>query len=275
MKKELLGIILFMLLLLSGGRSEAAPAAGESRADFPAVLMYHDVRKTACNYFDVTVEDFSAQLDWLLENGYETLSMEEFVSCLREGKGFPEKSVLITFDDGYRGIYEYAAPELKKRGMKGTFFIITGMVGLPDDLYPYITKKELKKLAADPLFSIGSHTISHPHLDQLDPEQKKKEIGESRKLLQEWSGREIQALAFPYGAYDKEVLREIQAAGYDLSFAVQDRGLLHESPRYSIPRIYVGLELGKDHLEAFGDAVSRYREMPASLFVERWEPLEE
>ena len=63
----------------------------------------------------------------------------------------------------------------------------------------------------------------------------------------------------------------VRDAGYDVSFAVQDRGLLHEDAKYSIPRIYMGLELGKEHLDRFSDHVNRYKKMPAELFVERWE----
>ena len=70
---------------------------------------------------------------------------------------------------------------------------------------------------------------------------------------------------------DKAMIEAVRAAGYDVSFAVQDRGLLHEEAQYSIPRIYVGLELGKEHLDKFSDYVAKYKKMPAELFVERWE----
>ncbi len=262
---------LFSLLLLFPGSGDAAEKAARTRADFPSVLMYHDVRETPLNYFDVTVKDFCAHLDYLKKEGYKTLSMEEFVSILEKGQAFPEKSVLITFDDGYKGIYDYAAPELEKRGMKATFFIITDLVDTSIPHYPYITRAELKELADNPLFSIGSHTLSHPHLDELTREGQRQEIADSKRILEEWTGRKIQTLAFPCGAYNKTTLQEIQSAGYAASFAVGDRGLLHESAHYSIPRIYMGLELGKDHLDQFGDYVKRYQKMPAEIFADRWE----
>lgn len=269
-------LALFTLAMFSAAGAAAARQRGteEQRAVFPPVLMYHDVRKTALNYFDVTVEDFRAQLDRLQAEGYETLSMEDFIAIATFGKPFPEKSILITFDDGYRGIYEYAAPELEKRGMKATFFIIADSVGATNALYPYVTEAELRELAANPLFSVGSHTLTHPHLDQLAPAERQQEIAESREALEKMTGRRVESIAFPYGAYNKDVIRDVQAAGYAVSFAVQDRGLLHEPARYSIPRIYVGLEMGKDNLDGFAEHVGRYRDMPAALFVERWEPLQ-
>ena len=87
--------------------------------------------------------------------------MEEFVAIVKEGGRFPEKSVLITFDDGYRGIYERALPELAKRGMKATFFITADSLDKDKGAYPCVTKEQLKKMAASPLVSIGSHTCTH------------------------------------------------------------------------------------------------------------------
>jgi len=268
--KNVLLLLLMTLLICCTNVVQAA----YSRADFPPVLMYHDVRETALNYFDVTTEDFAAQLDRLKADGYQTLSMEEFVAIVKEGGRFPEKSVLITFDDGYRGIYERALPELAKRGMKATFFIIADSLDKDEGAYPYVTKEQLKKMAASPLVSIGSHTCTHAHLEQIDSSERREELVRSREKLEKLTGRKIEAIAFPYGSYDKSVIEAVRDAGYDVSFAVQDRGLFHEDAKYSIPRIYVGLELGKEHLDRFSDYVNRYKKMPAELFVERWEYFE-
>ncbi len=266
----LFAILAVMAFYRVGMAAVSQGGATEERAYFPPVLMYHDMKETPDNYFDVTVEDFRTQLDWLQAEGYKTLSMEEFVAVVKSGEPFPENAVLITFDDGYRGIYDFAAPELKKRGMKATFFIIVNSLGKKD----YITEAELLELAAEPLFSIGSHTLTHPHLEQLKKNKKQKEISRSRELLAAKTERRIDALAFPYGGYDKSVIRAAQEAGYAVTFAVQDRGLLHEPARYSIPRIFMGLELGKDYMDTFSEYVRNYKTMPAAAFAERWEPME-
>ena len=77
--------------------------------------------------------------------------------------------------------------------------------------YPYITKEELKKMAASPWVSIGSHTRTHAHLEQIDSNQQREEIRSSRELLEKWTGRKIEALAFPYGGYDKSVIEAVRA----------------------------------------------------------------
>ena len=269
--KNIFSLLLMTVFLCVAGVAQA----NLKRADFPPVLMYHDVRDTALNYFDVTTEDFAAQLDRLKSEGYQTLSMEEFVSIVKNGGKFPKKSVLITFDDSYLGIYERALPELIKRDMKATFFVLTDSLGKQDGDYPHITKEELNKMAACPLVSIGSHTRTHAHLEQIDDTKQNDEIAHSRKMLEDLTGRKIEALAFPYGDYDKSVIEKVRKAGYEVSFAVQDRGLLHEDARFSIPRICMGLELGKDHLDVFSAYVANYKKMSAELFANRWEVLQD
>ncbi len=69
-------------------------------------------------------------MDWLKSEGDTTLFIDEFTEIVREQKEFPEISVLLTFDDGYLGIYKYATPDLEKRGMKAAFFIVPELVGI-------------------------------------------------------------------------------------------------------------------------------------------------
>ena len=250
-------------------------ALQEDRAYFPAVLMYHDLNVNPLNEFDTTPEDFASQLDWLKDNGYETLSAEEFLSYLRKGEGFPEKSVVITFDDGYDGIYDYAFPELKKRGMKAIFFITVGTIGVIEGTsYPHITIRQLLEMSEGDTVSIGAHTISHAHLDRVLPEVRELEVSASKKILEGITGREVQLIAYPYGDYDGAVIEAVKSAGYEAAFAVQDRGLCGHEARYRIPRIYTGLELAENDNALFKEFVRNYKAMPEDAFKERWKPID-
>lgn len=259
---------LIMIMLFAG-----FAFSEENRAYFPAVIMYHDIRTEPLNNFDVTVKDFCSQLDWLKANNYETLTLEEFAGYVRKGEVFPEKSVLITFDDGYNGIYNYAFPELRKRGMKALFFITASVIDNVDGEYPHVTRKELQEIAADKNFSIGSHTMTHPNLMKLSNEDKIHELSESKRILEQITGREIISMAYPEGNYDKKVIEAVKEAGYEIAFAVQDRGLLNEDARYSIPRIFVGMVLAEDDNALFKEYVKNYKSMPPEAFQERWQPI--
>ena len=267
-------LLLFFLFIFTMPLAEATKTPIETRAAFPAVLMYHDIKIRPVNMFDVTREDFCAQLDWLKKKGYRTLSLEEFTNGISK-QSFPKKSILITFDDGYEGIYLHAAPELRKRNMCATFFIIPETVDTALKGYPYVTMKELKELAADPLFSIGSHTMSHPYLTQINQQEKMKELSRSKAYLENLTGKPVPALAYPYGDYDALVITGLKAAGYKAGFAVNDRGTANEPARYSIPRIYMGMELGSNNQKLFKQYVQEYKKMPEEAFAERFGEMQE
>ena len=266
MKKIFLS--LFLIFIFS-----SCLLAEENRAYFPPVIMYHDIKTEAHDEFDVLLEDFCAQLDWLKENNYETLSMEDFVAIIKAGKDFPEKSILLTFDDGYSGVSNYAVSEIAKRKMKATFFIITDMLGVFSTRYAHVTPKQLKEIAGNELFSIGSHSLSHPHLDDLDDEKLEDQLEDSKEYLEKLTGRKVLAFAYPYGEYDEEIIDEVIDAGYEAAFAVKNGDLCNHPARYTIPRIYMGLKLCENNQELFKEYVRNYKNMPPEAFAERFQPL--
>ena len=250
------------------------------RNAFAPVLMYHDIRPQVSNNFDVSTEDFKKQLDWLMNNGYQTLSLDAYIDCVINKKSFPEKSVLITFDDGYSGIYEYAAPELHKRNMHAVFFVIRDLIGteLPPDehkaKYDYVTNEQVKALSNDPLFSIGSHTNTHPMPHQMTLLQLAKEYSESKKYIEDLTGKPCKTLAFPVGYYDEDLLKLAKNANYVLAFSVADLGLLNQEARYSIPRIYMGVAMGRNDMKLFKYSVENYHKLPKKIFAERFKWLD-
>lgn len=267
----LLVFALWMFFLPS--QSFANPAVQLKRADFPVVLMYHDIKLKEVNGFDVSVLDFQKQLDWLQANGYQTLSMDEFTKCLQQGD-FPAKSVLITFDDGYQGVYTYAVPELRQRSMKASFFIIKDAIGSALPQYPYMTMDEIKKISADPLFAIEPHTLSHPDLRQLTGSSLQEELAGAKAYFEIITGKPCDTMAFPYGYYDEHVLQAVQQAGYKAAFAVSDRGFFGADASFSIPRIYMGNALGKNDMKLFKKYVKDYHNMPPAAFAERFGPVQ-
>jgi peptidoglycan/xylan/chitin deacetylase (PgdA/CDA1 family) len=268
--RHIVGSILLGLFLLGGNTPLSFATEMASRAPFPVVLMYHDIKPVPVNDFDVTVEDFQKQLAWLQQKGYTTLSAEEFGEKIKTRQAFPEKSVLITFDDGYQGIYTYAAPELRKRNMQAVFFLIPTDFDQALPQYPYVTTEQVLSLAAEPNFAIGSHTMTHPDLGHSSAVVIQEELTRSKETLTRLTGKPCNLFAYPCGIYNQAVINAVKAAGYTAAFAVSDKGLQGEAARFSIPRIYMGTIMGKNNLQFFKYSVEHYKEMPQTIFAERY-----
>lgn len=270
MKKYLQAVFLLLLLMMFHGSAFANSEPGQDRSYFPPILMYHDIKVTPINGFDVSVQDFVKQLDWLASEGYHSLSMDDFLYYTNNNLPFPAKSIFISFDDGYEGIYTYAAPELEKRNMHATFFIFKDAINTALQGYPYITDKQLKFLAANPLFDIQSHTMTHADLSNISKIQIQQELGKSKNFIEEVTKKPCRIIAYPYGHYNRDVLHTVKEVGYEAAFSVSDLGLMDYDGKYTIPRIYMGVIMGNNDMALFKKYILEYKNMPRAAFLERF-----
>ncbi|MCP4689391.1 MAG: polysaccharide deacetylase family protein [Desulfobacterales bacterium] len=194
-----------------------------------SILMYHQVgvfsnpaahRATFCH-----VRRFKAQMAYLRLFGYDVISLEEALGALfgaesRDGLDRGH-SVVLTFDDGYRNFKENAFPVLQKHGFPSTVFLVAGLLGktaewlardgrfAPDML----DIGEVREMRAENVI-FGSHTMTHPYLSRVDPAQRKREIRESKAVLEDLLGEEIRHFCYPSGDFNEAAVEEARAAGY-------------------------------------------------------------
>lgn len=219
------------------GASLAAMAVGlpvVRAAGAIPVLLYHRVGMSA-DKITVTPERFTADLDFLQRQGFHTISLEQFDRAVQgDREQLPDNPVLITFDDGYRDNYEQAFPELQKRGMTASFFIISDFVGQPERVsWPQV--QEMNRYG----MGIGSHTLSHRFLNELPPEVAAWEVAQSKHHLENWLGLPVKFIAFPGGFYTPQVLEAAQTAGYGGAFSVHYGLYQGGDGPYTIKRIPV------------------------------------
>ena len=180
------------------------------------ILTYHSfgpkpiTKETSMQaHYRVTPENFEAQMKYLAEKNYQTITFADLIESQVLGKPIPENAIVLTFDDGWKSQYDYAVPILEKYKFTGTFFIITGAIGATS----YMTVDELKTLHTKG-FEIASHTVSHPKLPTLEDAQLVQEIQASKKTLEDKLGIIVTTLAYPYYAHDVRVMQAVRDAGY-------------------------------------------------------------
>jgi peptidoglycan/xylan/chitin deacetylase (PgdA/CDA1 family) len=167
------------------------------------ILMYHHVSSappaTELNYgLTVTDQDFTAQLTYLHDHGYHTVTELQIFNALYRHKPLPAKPVMLTFDDGYRDNYTDALPILKRFHDHGEFNIISAYVGTTLGVNSYMTWPQLRALVAADM-DIGSHTVDHQDLGTLSEDKVRFELRDSRNVLQQKLHVSVQWLAYPSG----------------------------------------------------------------------------
>lgn len=230
MKSILIRIVIAVLIIIG-----AACFAIFSKPIGIPVLNYHQINNVDKNLLTVSTNEFEAQMAWLKENGYQTITASELADAL-EGRGtLPEQPVLITFDDGYIDNYQCAFPILKKYQMNAIIFLISDYISL----YPnYLTWEQLFEMQSAGI-EFGSHTLDHTVLTELPSESVERELNESKNILQRRLGRKIEFLAYPCGFTNKDIKARVKAAGYRAAFTVELGNVAPGDDVYTLNRVPV------------------------------------
>jgi len=236
---------------------------------FVPVLMYHhfdpDPGKTSSTV--MTPHTFKSQLLHLKRLGYETITLEQLHLFLTQGLDLPPNPLLITIDDGYLSTYTYAYPILKELNMKATVFAIVSFREQADLMYPHFDWEQAREMADSGVIDIQSHTYACHYLwmdssgcwvsgaKRLDKEyqsQYEQRIYDdfllAKNTLEEKLGRNVNAMAYPYGYFDANIKKIAAETGYQLAFTVQEGVTLPGDdllvlPRINVPGHFTGADL--------------------------------
>jgi len=188
----------------------------------------------------VSLAQFKAQLDLLSRLDYHTTTIAQLVKA----KFLPPRTVVITFDDGYKNnLSAYEA--LQEKNMCATWFVVSGAVGkkshwpLPElENKGILNREDLRRMDATGM-EIGSHSVNHRRLKELDSEQMVAEAHESKKALEDILGHSITSFAYPYGERNISYEAAIAAAGYTAACTVDSGWARHDNNPLRLRRISV------------------------------------
>lgn len=196
------------------------------------VLMYHGVTDDVWGAVELFVspEDMEAQIKYLVENGYDTITFEDW-SHLEDF----DKPVMLTFDDGYLDNYEELFPILQKYNAKATIFAITYSVDRDERT---MTSEQARQMHASGLVSIQSHTYNHPFLSECTEGELHNQMLWSKLHIARMTGYEPFVICYPNGDRDSTVL-DIAAQYYNFGLIMNGGLYTTSSEVFQIPRYYV------------------------------------
>lgn len=193
-----------------------------------SVLSYHKFSKDKIDLTTVSEKAFDDQMRFLKQHGFRVITMDEFFDFLEFKKQTPERSVLITIDDGWRSVYEIAFPILKKYEYPATFFIYTDFITQGSKTLDWDLLKEMAKKG----ISIQCHTKTHRYLDRRIGDETfkdyfeaiKKDLIESTRIIKQRVNSDVKYLAYPYGETNHLVISLLMKLGYRGAFTVERSG---------------------------------------------------
>ncbi|MBB6224968.1 trifunctional glycosyltransferase/class I SAM-dependent methyltransferase/polysaccharide deacetylase [Rhizobium leguminosarum] len=219
----------------------------EAAADWNDVpiLMYHQVSDDGAEQlarYRQSPEAFEAQLAFLRDAGWRAMTLDRLLACFDEGAKPPEKTLVLTFDDATRDFMTHALPLLHRYGFPSSLFVPTGRVGgsaIWDSAYgspaPLLTWEELAAVAKSDV-TLGAHGVRHVRLSALAPESLLRELAGSKAMLEKCLGREVLAIAYPYGDFDPAIRDIAEQCGYRIGLSCVGGAVRADADKLALKR---------------------------------------
>lgn len=203
-------------------------------------LMYHHVqdlnkaKELGHAQLTVDVNIFRKQMEYLKNNGYRTISMQDLINFFDQKTPLPSKPILLTFDDGYDDFATDVSPIIKELGFNATNFIPTGLI----NNFGYMNWGTMSNLGSGN-FYFANHTWSHRAMAASNSTVDK-EITTADIQLKEHGFNASKVFAYPYGSYGTFSEQFLASYGYKLAFTTNRGSILCKGQRFTLPRVRIG-----------------------------------
>jgi len=248
-KKKFTLVVAIPLVLLLFGLA-AIQLYHHLETPFIPILCYHNVSDIDSRNDNLQVgpAQFEAQLKFLRDHQYHPVTLDQIFRHLTRGDELPARTVALTFDDGYLNNWTYAFPLLKKYRVPATIFLVTSKVRDSSPVYrpnlddvwegtitrhklensyrrqssanKYLTWEELARMTSSGLITVASHGHAHEDLACAPRQEVRKELLESKRVIEEKLETECIFIAWPFGHHSRLCEKEARDAGYLAAFRV-------------------------------------------------------
>jgi len=208
-----------------------------------SILMYHSIDDNKV-FFTVKLEAFEKQMKYLKDNNYNVISLTELIKTLESDQKIPEKTVVLTFDDGFEDNYINVFPLLKKYNFPVTIFLVTGLVGQKINNAQNIPLKmlnwtQIKEMHNSGLIDFQPHTVSHRKFEKMGLKEIEEEIINSKKMIENELGKKCEIFAYPRGYYDIKIIKILKENEFIASRALEKGKVNQGDDPFKLRRISV------------------------------------
>ncbi len=209
-------------------------------ANHGVILQYHHISSSTPASTSLSPEIFKQHLDALEEGGFTVMALPELISRVRANEPVKDKTVAITFDDGYKSVYDIAYPMLKQRGWPFTVFVVPGAIEKKQShVMSWQQLVELSEYGA----IIANHSYSHQHLLRKKEEETVKswqqrvlyDIQKAGQIIKQHTGRKLKLFAWPYGEYSTPLSELLKNTGF-IAVAQNSGAINKDSDFLALPR---------------------------------------
>ncbi|WP_133408103.1 polysaccharide deacetylase family protein [Parashewanella tropica] len=213
------------------------------------ILQYHHVSSDTPAITSVTPEQFAEQMQYLVDHEFNVVPLSKVITALKKKQTLPNKTVAITFDDGYRTIYENARPILNEYDFPYTMFLASKPI--EQGFKNMMSWKQIQTIAKEGA-EIMNHTYDHVHLIRMRPNESqtqwltriKSNIEKNETIIKQYTGQNFKALAYPYGEYNTHIMRMLTEMGY-VAFGQHSGAAGVYSSLTALPRFPVAVPFSK------------------------------
>jgi peptidoglycan/xylan/chitin deacetylase (PgdA/CDA1 family) len=221
------------------------------------ILLYHSVDERECapgyRRWNVPPETFDRHMGLLAGAGYHPVTVSALMEWRKAGRSVPERTVLITFDDGLRDFMTGALPILDRHGFPATLYVVSGLLGktslwlapLGEGGRAMLSESELRQVA-DHNVEIGAHTHTHPQLDLLPAGKARDEIFRCKAILEDVLSRPVLSFAYPHGYASNATRALVRSAGYTSACRVRNALSDSSEDRFALARIIISPDLSDE-----------------------------
>lgn len=182
------------------------------------ILTYHSLDSTG-SVISTAPTVFRRQMQCLAQHGFVMISLVQAARMLKAKQPFPERTCVLTFDDGYDNIHRDAFPILQQYGFTATVFLVTAFCGRannwpghrsPIGAQALLSWAHIEEMAGHGI-EFGSHTATHPDLARVSRDKAEQELRESKQAIEDRLGRKVETFAYPYGHYNPTTVALVRA----------------------------------------------------------------